>query len=282
MATEMLDSDALRSETVLRPEAGLRHGAVDGVEFFVAGSGEPVTVLAHGLGGSVAETRPLAAGLGGTRVLLHFRGHGDSAPLPNGWDYELLAADLRRVADEVGATRAVGLSLGAGALLRLLTETPDRFARLAFVLPAALDRGRSDGATQRLDRLAEAMRTGDVPRLTELLLLEVPEAIRAARAPQVLMKRRARQLAFSEPPYPRGAVRPVEHLGQLRGIPAPSLVLAQEGDDLHTVAIARTLATELADARLEVLPPGGVFWTDRFAARDLLAEHLTADQHLTG
>jgi pimeloyl-ACP methyl ester carboxylesterase len=256
--------------------AGPTRGVVDGVEFFVVGSGEPVTVLAHGLGGSTAETRPLAVGLAGTRVLLHFRGHGDSAPLSGGWDYELLADDLRTVADEVGATRALGLSLGAGALLRLLVATPDRFERLAFVLPAALDRGRSDGATARLDRLAEAMRAGDVPRLTELLLLEVPPEIRQQRAPQVLMKRRARQLAFSEPPHPRGHVRPVEDLDVLSTIRVPSLVLAQEGDDLHTVPIAETLAAALPSANLHVLPPGGVFWTARFEARDLLAEHLTS------
>jgi pimeloyl-ACP methyl ester carboxylesterase len=254
---------------------GQTHGTVRGVEFFVVGTGDPVTVLAHGLGGSTAETRPLAAGLGGTRVLFHFRGHGDSAPLPDGWDYDMLADDLRVVADEVGATRALGLSLGAGALLRLLTRTPDRFERLAFVLPAALDRSRSDGATARLDRLAEAMHAGDVPGLTELLLQEVPVELRAHRAAQVLMKRRARQLSFSEPPYPKGEVRPLEDVRELARVRTPSLVLAQEGDDLHTVAIARTLASALPTADLQVLPPGGVFWTDRFRARDLLAAHLT-------
>lgn len=257
------------------PSSGQTRGTVRGVEFFVVGTGEPVTVLAHGLGGSTAETRPLAAGLAGTRVLFHFRGHGDSAPLPGGWDYDLLADDLRMVADEVGATRALGLSLGAGALLRLLSRAPDRFERLAFVLPAALDRNRSDGATDRLDRLAEAMRSGDVERLTELLLLEVPVELREHRAAQVLMKRRARQLSYSEPPYPKGEVRPVEDLGELARLRTPSLVLAQEGDDLHTTVIARTLAASLPVADLQVLPPGGVFWTDRFRARDLLAAHLT-------
>jgi pimeloyl-ACP methyl ester carboxylesterase len=195
--------------------------------------------------------------------------------LIDGWDYDLLAADLRTVADAVGATRAVGLSVGAGALLHLLASTPDRFERLAFVLPAALDRSRSDGATARLDRLAAAMRIGDVAHLTELLLHEVPPEIRQERAPQVLMKRRARQLAFSEPPFPRGDVRPVDDLAELAGIRAPSLVVAQEGDDLHTLAIAHTLAEALPNASLQVLPSGGVFWTARFAARDLLAEHLT-------
>lgn len=249
-------------------------GRVGGVEYVVLGSGDPVTLLAHGLGGSTAETRPLATDLAGTRVLLHFRGHGDSAPLDDGWDYDVYADDLRSVADAVGATRALGLSLGAGALLRLLTATPDRFDRLAFVLPAALDRSRVDGATARLDRLAAAMRVGDVARLTELLLQEVPAPLRGSRSARVLSERRARALAFTEPPCPRTAVRPIEDLAVLERIRTPSLVLGQEGDELHTVAIARTLASGLPDASLHVLPAGGVFWTDRFRARELLAAHL--------
>lgn len=252
----------------------LRHGRVGGVEYVMLGSGAPVTVLAHGLGGSTEETRPLASAMPGTRVLLHFRGHGDSAPLEDGWDYAMLADDLRSVADAVSATRALGLSLGAGALLRLLAETPDRFERLAFVLPAALDRSRSDGATARLDRLASAMRAGDVERLTELLLLEVPPELRPSRAAQALSRRRAQALAFTDPPYPRPAVRPLEDLSVLRSVETSSLVLAQEGDELHQVAIARTLTDSLPNAVLQVLPPGGVFWTDRFRARELLAAHL--------
>jgi 3-oxoadipate enol-lactonase len=250
-------------------------GRVGGVQYVVVGSGPPVTVLAHGLGGSIAETRPLATDLAGSRVLLHFRGHGDSAALDGGWDYDMLAADLRAVADHVGATRALGLSLGAGALLRLLSTTPDRFERVAFVLPAAIDRSRSDGATARLDRLAEAMRAGDHGRLIALLLAEVPAELRDSRGAQVLTARRARQLAFTEPPYPRPGVRPLDSIEALASLRVPSLVLAQEDDELHTLAIARTLAAALPNAALHVLSPGGVFWTDRFRARTLLAEHLT-------
>ncbi len=76
-------------------------GRTGEVAWTALGPGSPVTVFAHGLGGSAAETRPLATGVPGTRVLLSFRGHGASGPLPGGWDYDLLAADLRAVADEV-------------------------------------------------------------------------------------------------------------------------------------------------------------------------------------
>jgi len=88
----------------------LTEARVAGVSFSVLGGGEPVTVFAHGLGGSSAEVRPLAARAPGTRVLLSFRGHGDSDALPGGWDYDLLAADVLAVADHVGAS--VRRSLG--------------------------------------------------------------------------------------------------------------------------------------------------------------------------
>ena len=142
------------------PLAPARAGNIDGISYVVLGQGSPVTVFAHGLGGSIAETRPLAARVSGTRVLLDFRGHGDSALLDDGWDYDGLADDLLSVADAVGASQAVGLSLGSGALLRALSRDPDRFRRLAFLLPAAIDGTRRDGATERLLRLGAAIDRG--------------------------------------------------------------------------------------------------------------------------
>ena len=67
-------------------------GKIEGVEFFVFGTGDPVTVFAHGFGGllPVSETKPLAMPLKGTRVLFNFRGHGGSDALADGWDYDLL------------------------------------------------------------------------------------------------------------------------------------------------------------------------------------------------
>jgi hypothetical protein len=35
------------------------------VEYLVTGGGEPVTVFAHGLAGSIPETRPFGSGVGG-------------------------------------------------------------------------------------------------------------------------------------------------------------------------------------------------------------------------
>jgi pimeloyl-ACP methyl ester carboxylesterase len=258
--------------------AGPAQGRVAGLDFLVLGSGGPVTLFLHGLAGSVADTRVLARTVTGTRVLLTSRGHGGSAPFEAPWDYDLLAADVAIVADHVGADRAVGVSLGAGTLLHLAAAQPDRFAKLALVLPAALDRARGeDGAALRLRRLADGMTSADVPGLTELLLEEVPAALRDSRGARALMARRARELAGAVPPWPRPAVRPVDDATALRHVSAAALVVAQEDDPLHPVAIASEVADALPLSELVVLPAGGVFWTAGRTVQTLLATHLEED-----
>ena len=52
------------------------HGAT--LEYYVTGEGDPTTVFAHGLGGGIADTRPLGSGVAGRKVFFQFRGHGRS------------------------------------------------------------------------------------------------------------------------------------------------------------------------------------------------------------
>jgi len=251
-------------------------GFVRGVEYAVLGSGAPVTVFAHGLGGGRTETRPLATRTRGTRVLLTFRGHGASDALGDGWDYDLLADDLRAVSDHVGATACVGLSLGCGALLRLLRDEPDRFARLAFVLPAALDSMRADGATVRLRSLGAAIDGGDAEAVTALLLAEVPPELRGRRGVALLLRRRADELVRRPAPVPRSADRPLDDRSVLARVRVPALVVSQADDPLHPAALAADLVAALPHARLLDLPAGGVFWTAAARTQDALARHLEA------
>ena len=249
-------------------------GQVAGVCFDVAGAGLPVTVFAHGLGGSSSEVRPLATRAQGTRVLLSFRGHGESDTLPRGWDYDLFAQDVLAVADHVGATRAVGLSLGSGALLRLLSTRPDRFDRLGFVLPAAIDATRSDGATTRLEHLGAAIDRGDEPAVTALLLAELPEASRGRRGAALLLARRAEQLVRRPAPTAQRADRPLLDRSVLAQITAPALVVGQAADPLHPLDLAAELAQALPNAQLLSLPEGGVFWTAARQTQQAIADHL--------
>jgi pimeloyl-ACP methyl ester carboxylesterase len=262
------------ASTAVRADAPGRIGAVS---FSVLGSGSPVSVFAHGLGGSATEVRPLASRSPGTRVLLSFRGHGDSGDLPDGWDYDLLADDLLGVADAVGATRAVGLSVGAGALLRALTRDPDRFERLAFVLPAALDETREDGATVSLTGLADAIDAQDLDGVVERLLADVPDAVRDRRGVRALVERRARGLVARPAPRPLHHDRPVHDRGELAAVRAPALVVGQDDDPLHTLDLAVELSAALPNAALLALPTGGVFWTATRQVQDALADHLAED-----
>lgn len=249
---------------------------VGGVAVDVLGSGAPVTVFAHGLGGSSAETRPLAARLRGTRVLLTFRGHGRSAALPDGWTYDRLAEDLLLVADATGADRACGLSVGSGALLRVLASDPQRFSRLAFVLPAALDAVRPAGATLRIRTLGDAIDRGDVTAVAALLLEEVPAQDRSRRGVRLLLGRRAAQLCARPAPRPAEPdERPLPARTVLSAVRAPALVVAQCDDPLHETGVARALAAALPVADLLVLPAAGVFWTAARQVRDALGAHLT-------
>jgi pimeloyl-ACP methyl ester carboxylesterase len=164
--------------------------------------------------------------------------------------------------------------LGAGALLRLLTRAPDRFERLAFVLPAALDTTRDDLATARLHRLGEAINDGDEAGVVRLLMDDVPEQVRSRGGVRVLIDRRARDLLGRTPPYPRGTDAPISDVTQLRSVHAPCLVIAQGDDLLHPTAVAKRLAHAFPHATVLDLQPGGVFWTETRRVQDALADHL--------
>lgn len=250
------------------------------LEVATFGRGAPVTVFAHGLAGSITETRPLASGVPGTRVLFHFRGHGRSVVRrpPGEWGYAALAGDLRAVADATDATRALGVSMGGGALLRLLADTPDRFARLVLFLPSLLDGPWNETAAAHYAALAERVEAGDRDGVEALLRAELPPEVRdlpdvrrwaVGRAAALLggrTDRLLRALPPAEPPLPSRAL--------LRRVTAPVLVLAQERDPLHPVAVARELAAALPRARLEVFDRGAALWTGRARLRGLLTSFL--------
>ncbi len=110
--------------------------------------------------------------------------------------YADLAAGLLAVADHVDATRALGVSMGAGALTRLAVGEPHRFERLVFYLPAVLDRPRSPQTRAHLATMAAAL--GDPVLLTDLVSAEIPAAVRQAPAARHYMAERVERLRRPE------------------------------------------------------------------------------------
>lgn len=255
----------------------LLEGPTGPLEILTSGDGEPRSVFAHGLAGSIPTTRPYAGQVPGARTFLHFRGHGRS-PAPDGrWEYADLAAELWAVADHVGATRALGISMGAGALCAGLASDPDRFERVVLVLPAVLDQRRDDAAMAGFAQLADHIERGDQQAVAEHLLAAEPAGVADDPAAQHWASGQAQRLlgtgvarALRSLPHRT----PVTDRAVLARVRVPVLLLAQEGDPAHPASIARELAQVLPAAALRVLPPGGIMWRHRSEVRDLIGDFL--------
>lgn len=234
-------------------------------------------MFAHGLGNGIATTRPFGSGVTGRRVFFQFRGHGRSDAPPGSWDYADLARDLRAVADLEGAGRAFGASLGAGALCRLLVESPERFDRLVFFLPAVLDRPRGEVARQRLTALLEAVESGDASAVAEVVSVELPPAVRNTPAGWAYLRQRLDQLlrdglASGLASLPEQVAVP--STDALAAVTAPALVIGCVGDDLHPVEVAEELAAALPAATLHVYDRPGVLWSERADLRTRISSFL--------
>jgi pimeloyl-ACP methyl ester carboxylesterase len=245
-----------------------------GLTALVTGSGAPVTVAAHGLGASVAETRRLLSGVAGRRVVYAARGHSGDVPEP--FTYADLGDDLLAVAAEHGATRALGVSMGAGALLSVLSRHPSRFDKVVLFLPGALDKPRKDDAVRRFAALVAAMGQGDLAGVRRFVADEMPPDLRDRAASYIDTRA---QFMLDAPGIAVGvaslpAVTPVPDRSVLSAVASEVLVLAQEGDPLHPAQVARDLVAVLPKARLVVFDQPGVVLRERARLRTLITDFL--------
>jgi pimeloyl-ACP methyl ester carboxylesterase len=247
------------------------------LEVLVTGSGDPVTVFAHGLAGSIDETRPFGSGVIGSRVFLHFRGHGASYAPDTTWTYESVANDLMAVVEAYGARRALGVSLGAGAIMRAAWESPGSFDRLVLVLPGALDRPRHGPAITRMSRMARLVETGDLEGLAAALVEDQPVGAQSRADVRVWAGRRARRLAGTNVAHALLDLPsrfPLDPPADLSVVTCPVLVVGQEGDGAHPADLAREIAGRLPDARLRIFDADGLVWAHRAELRELVSTFL--------
>ena len=169
------------------------------------------------------------------------------------------------------------------ALTRLVAHMLDRFDRLVFVLPSAVDQPRADPAVRRFSHdMARLVDAGDVESVAELLCLEQPADARSRPEVRIWASRQARRLARTAVsralPRELATRAPIEDLQQLAAVGAPALVIAQQGDDAHPEAVARTLADALPNSTLRVFDTAGVLWSHRRELRELIAGFLNQDR----
>jgi pimeloyl-ACP methyl ester carboxylesterase len=223
----------------------------------VDGGGAPVTVVAHGLTNSCRELAAFTPFLDGTAVRFDFRGHGrSSVPDPGAFRFVDFARDLDAVATAYGATRAIGTSLGAGAITNLVAREPERFDKLVLLLPAALDVRLADHSW--FDRIAELLETLDRDEAIETILAEGGREGAYAEAPWL----RELDLLLWQDMNPVGVARAIREVVRdvavpdreaLRAVEAPTLIIARAGDAIHPVELARILVMLMPNARMVLL-----------------------------
>ncbi len=237
------------------------------LEHVTTGRGKPVTLFVHGATGSIATTRPFGSGVAGTRVFLHLPGYGLSRPVAHP-SYGAFTRLVRDAADEVAATQALGVSLGAAVVARLLVDDPGLLTRAVLALPA-------QPSVARLTALADGLESDQAASLI-------------ARETGASDSRELQRWASSQAATLRGwavadtlrALAPdvaLPDADRLARVDVPVLVLAQQGDPVHPESTARALAERLPHARLEVLPPGGLLWAHRSHVRELVSSFLAPE-----
>jgi pimeloyl-ACP methyl ester carboxylesterase len=167
--------------------------------------------------------------------------------------------------------------MGAGALCRLLADTPGRFERIVLYLPAPLDGVRPAVARERLERLLAAVDSGEAAAVAEAVEYELPPSVRNTPTGWSHLRRRVEQLlehpvaAQLDTLWQEPAVPDVE---ALRAFTGRALVLGCLGDDLHPVAVAERLAELLPAAELHVYDRPAVLFTHRGELRERISAFL--------
>ena len=246
------------------------------------GTGEPHTLFGHGFAGAIRDTRPFGTGVTGTKHFLHLPGHG-SRPSPGpGWNYDQIAETMKQALTSTSATRALGVSMSAGGLLRLLS-TADPVTRnlekVALVLPASFTGFSAEAADRNrvyLEKLRALASTADVEGIVDLMLSREPAEVADLLPARAWTRTKAENLINTDMSDGLGLALETAvddaRLDTLAQFPGEVLVLAHEADPAHPVEIADSIAAAIPHSQLEVLPAGSILWRGRHEVRRILNE----------
>ena len=226
----------------------------------VQGEGLPV-LWQHGLGADRTQPAEVFPDLPGVRrITLECRGHGRSDLGDEaGLSIAQFADDALALLDHLGVDRAVvgGISLGAAIALRLAALYPARVSALVLARPAWVDEEGPERLAIYRD-VAELLRDfGPEEGRQRLLALPRYRALAQASPDNAASMR-----WFFDRPRPDTTVALLDRIprqgpGVARDVIArlhlPTRVIANDQDDVHPLAVARTLAILIPEADLSVV-----------------------------
>ncbi|WP_174188048.1 alpha/beta fold hydrolase [Nocardia barduliensis] len=243
------------------------------IAYQFSGFGSPVG-YAHGVPLSRAAVRRLGLfdfdALGAGRRLLAYdqRGHGKSTGRPIAEDYrfENFTADLIALLDAVGVSEPMdfaGSSLGSDCALRAAILAPQRFRRLALLIPPVSWERGPERATQWYFDTAEDIERLGAPAWRQKLAHADPLPIFAGYprfdltpdVPDELLPAILCGVGMSELPAPE----------EIATVQQPTIILAWDTDPLHPVSTSERLHELIPNSSLHVARSVDDIqtWTDR-------------------
>lgn len=230
------------------------------VDYVDEGAGLPV-LWQHGLGATqaqVAEVFPESPQL--RRITLECRGHaGSELGASDGLSIRQFADDAVALLDHLRVDRAVvgGISLGAAIALRLAVRYPERVSALIIARPAWINEAAPENLRIYLDvaeLLAQYGPGEGLERLqaTERYRLVLQESPDNAASLRSFFDREPRSTVALLSRIP--AQSPEVTREQISRLALPTLVIANEGDYVHSIATARALTELIPGAKLTIIP----------------------------
>jgi len=242
-ADEFMDDELRHFEVAgaALPPSPAQSGVVahDGARLWYAtfGTGPAVVLLHGGLGhsGNWGHQVPALVAAGYRAIVIDSRGHGRSTRDARPYTYQLLAADILAVMDDLGIGRAalVGWSDGACAALVLADQSPERVAGVLFF---ACNMDPSGTKPFEMTPIVERCFNRHVKDYAALSA--TPEAFEAFSAAVGTMQR-------TEPNY-----SPAD----LARIRVPTTIMLGERDEFIKRTHAEYLARTIPDADFVLLP----------------------------
>jgi pimeloyl-ACP methyl ester carboxylesterase len=230
------------------------------VSYVDAGNGTPV-LWQHGLGATqaqVAEVFPESAQF--RRITMECRGHADSElGALEALSIQQFADDALALLDHLGVRRAVvgGISLGAAIALRLAVHYPERVSGLIVARPAWINGAAPENLRIYIDVAELLVHYGSDEGLTRLLateryrlvMEESPDNAASMRSFFAREPESTVALLSRIPTQGPGVTRE-----QMSRLALPTLVIANEGDYVHSIAMATEVAGLIPGAKLLIIP----------------------------
>ena len=212
--------------------------------------GAPVLVFSNSLGSNFQLWEPQMQALGSRWRVLRYdtRGHGASTVAPGPYPLELLARDVLRLADAIGADRFrfCGISMGGLVGMWLGVNAADRVEKVALC-----NTGARIGTRETWDARIAAVRSGGMAAIADAVLSRWFTPAFQTAHPEVVA--RARRMLLETPPdgYAAAceAIRDADLREDIARIRTPTLVIAGSSDASTPPADGRFLAERIASSR---------------------------------